>query len=408
MKLKKMMTSSAIIGVVLAMGLSITAFANGVGVVKADNVNIRKEASTDSEKLGHLFEGDEIEIIDGNGDWFKINHNGQEAYVFSDYICVSQAKGNVGANSVNVRNDASANSEVVGTVNIGDTVTVVGSTDNWYKIIRTNGEVAYVSKDFVNGTILDKVNPESKVVTPVAEPKKEESTPVITTVADEGTSLSSSPLDSENTFVTVTNKYCAVIPDDGLNIRSGAGTDFPVIGTLEYGRYVDVVAMSKDWIKIDDEGTEGFVSAEFVSVRDGEKPSRGTAASEKGQAVVDYAKQFLGTPYVWGGTDLRKGVDCSGFVYSVYKHFGITLERTSAAQAATNGIEVAKSELVPGDLIFFDTEGSNNGRVSHVGIYVGNGQYIQSSSGKAYSVVITDLYNDYSTRTYVKSKRIFR
>ena len=103
MKVKKMIPSAAVIGTLIAVGFSITAFANGKGVVSTNQINVRQSANTESEKLGLLFEGDEINILSKEGNWFKINYDNQDAYVFSDYISVSQAEGKVGADSVNVR-----------------------------------------------------------------------------------------------------------------------------------------------------------------------------------------------------------------------------------------------------------------------------------------------------------------
>ena len=127
MKLKRIVPSAAVIGTLIAVGCSITALANGTGIVSTNQINVRQTADTESEKLGLLFEGDEINILSGEGNWYKIDYNNQEAYVFSDYISVSQAEGKVGADKVNVRSDASTDSEVVATVNSGDTVKVIGS-----------------------------------------------------------------------------------------------------------------------------------------------------------------------------------------------------------------------------------------------------------------------------------------
>ena len=119
--------------------------------------------------------------------------------------------------------------------------------------------------------------------------------------------------------------------------------------------------------------------------------------------MVEYSKQYIGTPYVWGGTDLTAGVDCSGFIYSVYKHFGITLNRTSR-DMYTQGTPVSKTELVPGDLLFFNTGGDSV--ISHVGMYIGEGQYIHSTNGAGNGVTISSLSDNYSTTTYVGAKRI--
>lgn len=87
-----------------------------------------------------------------------------------------------------------------------------------------------------------------------------------------------------------------------------------------------------------------------------------------GQAVVDYAMQFVGNPYVWGGTSLTNGADCSGFVQSVYANFGVSMPRTSSAMRSA-GTEVSYSEAVPGDVICYE---------GHVGIYIGNGQIVNA------------------------------
>lgn len=93
----------------------------------------------------------------------------------------------------------------------------------------------------------------------------------------------------------------------------------------------------------------------------------------KGQQVVDFAMDYIGTPYVSGGNNLNSGVDCSGFVQQVYKNFGISLERSSGSQYQTNGTSVKKEELQPGDLVFY---GYSN--VNHVAIYIGNGQIVHA------------------------------
>ena len=123
-----------------------------------------------------------------------------------------------------------------------------------------------------------------------------------------------------------------------------------------------------------------------------------------GKEIIEYAENFLGTPYSWGGTDLENGVDCSGFVYAVYKEFGIPLSRSSASMEAENGYFIDKDELQAGDLVFFDNDG--NETIDHVGIYMHDGYYIHSSSGKTTGVIISSLYDSYSTQAYASAKRV--
>ena len=101
----------------------------------------------------------------------------------------------------------------------------------------------------------------------------------------------------------------------------------------------------------------------------------GQGVSDVRVDLVNYAKQFLGNPYVWGGTSLTKGADCSGFVLSIYKKYGISLPHHSGSQAKI-GTKISLSEARPGDLVFY----AKNGTVNHVAIYIGNGQVIHASN----------------------------
>lgn len=130
--------------------------------------------------------------------------------------------------------------------------------------------------------------------------------------------------------------------------------------------------------------------------------SAGTATSPKAKAIISTAKSFLGVPYVWGGQS-PSGFDCSGYINYVFGKHGITLPRTAAEQFNV-GTSVSKSNLIPGDLVYFTTykEGP-----SHVGIYLGNGQFIHASSGKE-EVTISSLSSNYYTSRYIGAKRVIK
>ena len=118
-------------------------------------------------------------------------------------------------------------------------------------------------------------------------------------------------------------------------------------------------------------------------------------------AILTYAGQFVGTPYVWGGTTPRPGFDCSGFTQYVFSHFGIALNRTSQAQYL-QGVAVARSELQPGDLVFFQTYARG---ATHVGIYVGNNVMLDSSNG---GVVYENMANSYWAPRYLGARRVVK
>ena len=121
--------------------------------------------------------------------------------------------------------------------------------------------------------------------------------------------------------------------------------------------------------------------------------------------IVEFAKKYIGTPYVYGGSSPR-GFDCSGFVSYVYKNFDIKLPRMSSSQAG-QGQYIPNGKLMPGDLVFFDTSGRNNGRVSHAGLYIGNGNFIHSSNSNGHAVGINSLDTGYWKRAYVNGRRFF-
>ncbi len=192
-----------------------------------------------------------------------------------------------------------------------------------------------------------------------------------------------------------------------LNMRSGAGTNFEKVAVLNNGTVVDIVGVDNGWYKVSHNGTTGFVSSDYMITVKDSGSSRGddtVAASDSslGQQIVDYANNFMGVKYVWGGNG-PNSFDCSGFTKYVYAHFGYTLNRTATDQLS-NGTRVSSSsDLQPGDLIFF-----NNGRtskpVSHVGIYIGGGQFIHASTN-SYKVQIDDL-SGYYGRTYVGGRHV--
>ena len=146
---------------------------------------------------------------------------------------------------------------------------------------------------------------------------------------------------------------------DGVRVRDEASTNGAVYTQVPEGEELDYVSTLEGWYEVDIDGDNLFVSAEFSHVE--ERLDTAITMSELlyGQGVsdvrvdlVEYAKQFLGNPYVYGGTSLTKGTDCSGFVMGVYKHFGISLSHSSRAQAG-EGTKISYSELQPGDLVFY-------------------------------------------------------
>lgn len=176
----------------------------------------------------------------------------------------------------------------------------------------------------------------------------------------------------------------ARVATDSLKVRAEANTDSEVITMVPMGEELEVAAVEGDWVKVLLDDEEVYVSGEYVEV----SAELGTAVTMSellyGQGISDvrvdicqYAKEFLGNPYVWGGTSLTKGTDCSGYVMSLYKKYGVSLPHSSRAQANC-GTTIKVSEAQPGDLIFY----GNGKGINHVAMYIGGGQVIHASNPK--------------------------
>lgn len=197
-----------------------------------------------------------------------------------------------------------------------------------------------------------------------------------------------------------------VIADvDALNVREEPNTKSAVMTQVLKNEELEYVETLEDWVKVSIDGEDAYVAAEYVTVKDKLSTAitmtelmYGAGVSDVRVELVEYAKQFLGNPYVWGGTSLTKGADCSGFVLSVYKKFGVKLPHYSVSQSKM-GTKIKTSELQPGDLIFY----SKNGTINHVAIYIGNGQVIHASSPETGIKI-----SKYNYRTPAKCVRILQ
>lgn len=220
-----------------------------------------------------------------------------------------------------------------------------------------------------------------------------------------------------------------------VNIREKANTSSKIVANLGKSVKLGYYEVSGDWYKVKlSDGTFGWIKKDFFAVRKSEN-SRGitkdtskkqetvilveestdvatdnkdsdNTSSELAQKIIDYGKKFLGVKYVYGAMS-PTAFDCSGFTSYVFKHFGIKLERSSAGQGS-RGTKIKKSELRPGDLVFFDTNGGNN-HIEHVGLYIGNGKFMHASSGRSKKrVVISNMNEGFYLSSYMCARRYIR
>ena len=239
----------------------------------------------------------------------------------------------------------------IATLNKNTSVKITGETGSWYEV-SANGQYGYMSKDYI------------KIVSTASSATVEKMDKI------------------------------GIVTGDGVRMRSGAGTSYSTIGYYNKGIQVKVTDKTGSWYAVSYNGLSGYMSTDYV------KLSTGNAVADK---IVATAKQYLGTPYVYGGSSPR-GFDCSGFMYYLYGQYGYSLWRGAGGQWNHNGTKVDKSDLQPGDLVFFS---DSVDPIGHVGMYIGNNQFIHASSGKG-CVVITSLSSSYYANHYTGAKRIIQ
>lgn len=185
----------------------------------------------------------------------------------------------------------------------------------------------------------------------------------------------------------------ATVTTTTLHVREQPNTDCAIVTSMPMGEQLEVLETLDGWVKVNIDVDEGYVSSDYVQIAT-ELPKAmtmtevryGQGVSDVRVSLVQYATQFVGNPYVWGGTSLTRGADCSGFVLSVYANYGISLPHSSRAQANC-GAKISASEAKPGDLFFY----GNGSGINHVAIYIGGGQVVHASSPRT-GIKISSAY----------------
>ncbi|MBK5508045.1 C40 family peptidase [Bacillus sp. TH12] len=363
--------------------------ASGNYTVNVSSLRVRTGPSTSHPTVGSVKQGQVVQVVGEVQDWFKINYAGQTAYLSKDYVTKGGSNENVtqgnnqeqnnngtvqtggtyvvNATSLRVRTGPAAYHSVIGGVLNGTTLNVVGSENGWFKV-NYQGKTGYVSSEFVKFVKGGTATPE--------QPKQ----------PDQG---------------AIGDYY---INASALNVRSGEGTNYRIIGALPQGQKVQVISENSGWSKINYNGQTGYIGTRFLSKTPvggavDNKPNdnqnnnqnntnnNNTNNSGDSSSLLAYAKSMQGVPYVWGGTSAN-GVDCSGYIYHVFKKFGHNISRQSVAGYWSSLPQTSSPQ--PGDLIYF--KDTYKAGPSHMGIYLGGGSFIQSGDK---GVAIASLNNSY-------------
>lgn len=188
-----------------------------------------------------------------------------------------------------------------------------------------------------------------------------------------------------------------------LNIRSGPGTAYTTLGQAKSGTYLPVISNEDGWCSVVFENKIAYVCTDYVRLMtQADYDAFQSSTGNRGAQIAQHAQNYLGRPYVYGGNG-PNSFDCSGFTKYVYAQFDCTLNRTATDQLE-NGVSVEKSELEPGDLVFFRSAGTVK-PVSHVGLYIGDGSFIHASTNN-YQIRIDSLASGYFSEIYVGARRV--
>lgn len=395
------------------------------GKVTTDTLKLRKEPNTTSGIVALLSLNDKFEVIEKEGDWYKVKINDKEGYVKGEYVSVEgevaeqekpteaeptpepepepepeptqetsaqpeqtsepsterQAKKEMPLRSLPL-----FSSVTVKNLEEKEKVTILSEKNRW-AYIQTEDQSGWVLRDDLEEVTEPEPEPE-----PTPEP----------TPAPKPTSKT------------------GYINSDSVNLRQKDSTSSDVIRKLKINTELKVVSEGSKWAKVEVNGTVGYVAKEYISDKKTEVTSRSMqtertaeetkevpkaqeqskSGASKADELIALAKTFLGNKYIYGASG-PKNFDCSGYTQYLFKQYGISLPRTAAGQIK-KGTAVEKSNLKKGDAVFFQ-DGPRT-KVGHVGIYIGGNNFIHSSSGKG-EVTITSLSQNYYVVRYVGARR---
>lgn len=349
-----------------------------VGIsVAADYVNVRKKPNTDSKVVGKLYRGSAAKIVKKVGDWVKIKSGQVEGYIMSDYLAIGYSAekmvdkfgtkiATINTETLKVREAKNTDCAVLTLVSGEESFEVIREDKDWVKIMVDGDTKGFVSKEYVDITVKFK-----KAVSIEEEreaARKKAAAEAAAARAEQEAQQRQQQQASSNSGSSSSSSSSSSSGSSSSSSSSGSSSHKSSSGS------------SSSSHKSSSSGSSNKSSSSSSSHKSsgGGNSSNGSGdviGSGDGSAIASYALQFVGNPYVYGGTSLTNGTDCSGFTMSVFRKFGISLPRTSGSQSGV-GRKISVSEARAGDLIFY----ARNGHVNHVALCIGGGRVVHASN----------------------------
>lgn len=420
-KFKKLILTITVAAIVSQVIMSVS-YATTATVI-TETLRVRKLPTTDANILRSLDAGDEVEIISKEGDWYKISFNGNEGYIAADYVKVNgDVPSTTDENNQPVENNTVDNPSTNENYN-GD-ATLKSNTSVYILPVLISSEIKTVEErasikiieilnnwsnieiDGVTGWVLNKYIENFEEI-------KNSITPVSNQPAEE-------PQPDSNPDTSTTEPKIGYVNVTSANVRAEASTESEVVKTLVLNNEVKILEDLGDWYKIENGEGTAYIYANLVSDEKTQITSRSSSnrkstpstpvsseksaeliASASGNSVAEYAKQYIGHSYAYGGSG-PTSFDCSGFTMYVFKQFGINLPHNAVTQS-NYGSYVSKDNLVPGDLVIFNDY--SNTSIGHSAIYIGNGRIVHAANSSRGVTTDTILSGYYDLR-FVEGRRI--
>ncbi len=368
-----------------------------------DYVNIREEATTNSKIVGKIYNNCAatiLETVEGEGgSWYRIQSGTVNGFIKSEYFITGQEAETlaqsigrefvtVSADNLRLREEPNLTSNVLTMVSSGSRYVVQGDEGDFYKVEVDADLIGYIAKSYCQTEVeFDQavsLEEERQKLEEEAQRKREAQTAIANLeqairveenkAASGNTGSSSSSQTSENVIISenpAASDDSAKTSAPSASQSQGSSSSSQSASQSQTASSAPSGSSSQKNSQTSSTGPSiGTVSSPVIG-----PGSSAAVVSASRTAIVAYAKQFLGNPYVYGGTSLTNGADCSGFTQSVFAHFGITTGRSSRDQAA-KGKEISLSAVQPGDLLFY----ASGSTINHVAIYIGDGKIIHSSN----------------------------